>query len=600
MDDLTQRSGTIVRRSSCFGVLGFVFSSCLLILGGLASSALAVVPTPVVVGPLASDPRGSPSRDYTFLATDLDLAGRGYVEQEFFFSGTGNYYDTPNPFPIGAGLGTTPTANIVSSGHPYASRMVVRRPLDLHNFNGTVIVEWQNVTSGYDIEALWFRTHEFILRDGYAWIGISAQQAGVNGVPNGLKAWSPLRYGALNMPNSGSDPDLLSYDIFAQGIQAARSVPAVMGGLPVSKVIATGVSQSAGRLSVYVNAVLPRDTSVIDAALLYVGGTKVREDLSIPVLKLLSETELAAPQVNEIPSLQPDTDKIRVWEMAGTSHSDWASFVVRYALLRRDLQAIPLFDSCNLPSRSRIPDRYVIAAAIDGIGDWIEGVQPPHAPSLVLPVTRNQFGNALGGIRLAPFAVPVATDQGPNSGPGTCFLNGVHIPFETEVVDSLYPSHQAYVQAIRHAADQNLADGFLLKDDAQELIANAQASTIGNGLSCGPSRPLCANFKQFPLNPSTSILRDHTQLYYFRGGEELLAAMDQASTWVATGYSQTEQVDAKSQRESKKSFSRAIGFLQVYIDKVQHMANAGRAAPESAALLIDYANALIAMLTPLT
>jgi hypothetical protein len=69
--------------------------------------------------------------------------------------------------------------------------------------------------------------------------------------------------------------------------------------------------------------VLPRDTPVIDAALLYVGGTKVREDLSIPVLTLLSETELATPPVNEIPSLQPDTGKIRVWETAGTSHSDW-------------------------------------------------------------------------------------------------------------------------------------------------------------------------------------------------------------------------------------------------------------------------------------
>jgi hypothetical protein len=585
--------------------VGFVFSLCILVLSGVASSALAVVPTPLVTGPLASDPRGSPSRNYTFLATDLDLASRGYVEQEFFFSGAGNYYDTPNPFPIGAGLGTTPTANIVSSGHPYKSRMVVRRPIDPHKFNGTVIVEWQNVTSGYDIEALWFRTHEFILRDGYAWIGISAQGAGVYAVPNGLKAWSPVRYGSLDVPNTGAaDSDLLSYDIFAQGIQAARSVTAVLGGLPVKRVIATGVSQSAGRLSVYVNAVHPRDLAIIDAALLYVGGTKIRDDLSIPVMKLLSETELAAPQVNEIPSLQPDTDKIRVWETAGTSHSDWASFVVRYALLKRDLPAIPLFDSCNQPSRSRIPDRYVIAAAIDAIGKWFVGVQPPHSPSLVsgspLAVQRDAFGNALGGIRLASFAVPVALDQGPNSGPGTCFLNGVHIPFETATVDSLYSSHQVYVQAVRQAADQNLADGFLLKDDAKELVANANSSVIGNGLSCGPSRPLCANFKQFPLNPSSSILRDHTQFYYFVGGEELLATMDQANQWVATGYSQAEQPDAKSQTESRKTFSRAIGFLQSYIDKVQQMASDGRAAPESAALLIDYANTLITKLQPLT
>ena len=580
------------------------FSILVFFFGAIASLALAVVPAPVVTGPLASDPRGSPSRNYTFLATDLDLASRGFVEEEFFFGGTANVYDTPNPFPIGAGLGTTPTANIVSSGHPYKTRMVVRRPADARRFNGTVIVEWTNVTSGYDIEALWFRIHEFILREGYAWIGISAQDNGISPSPNGLKFWSPARYGSLNVTDSGTvAADLLSYDIFAQGIQAARSVPAVLGGLPVERVIAAGVSQSAGRLSVYVNAVHPRDP-IIDAALLYVGGTKVRDDLSIPVLKLLSETELAAPQVNEIPSLQPDTDKIRVWEMAGTSHSDWASFVVRYALLRRDLPAVALFDSCNQPSRSRIPDRYVIAAAIDAIDQWVDGVQPPHAPSLVsgspLSVQRDVFGNALGGIRLAPFQVPVALDQGPNSGPGTCFLNGVHIPFDTATVDSLYPSHQTYVQAIRQVADQNVADGFLLKDDAKELVANANRSTIGNGLSCGPSRPLCANFKQFPLNPSTSILRDHTQFYYFVGGEELLATVDQANEWVATGYSEAEQSDAKSQKEAKKSFARAIGFLQVYIDKVQQMATQGPAAPESAALLIDYANILIGKLEQLT
>ena len=584
--------------------LRFIFTICALLCSGVASLALAIVPTPVVTGPLASDQRGSASHNYTFLATDLDLASRGFSEEEFFYSGSANVYDTPNPFPIGAGLGTTPTANIVSSGHPYKTRMVVRRAADARRFNGTVIVEWTNVTSGYDIEALWFRIHEFILRDGYAWIGISAQDNGISASPNGLKSWSPVRYGSLNVTDSGTVPaDLLSYDIFAQGIQAARRVPAVLAGLPIRHVIAAGVSQSAGRLSVYVNAVHPRDP-IIDAALLYVGGTRVRDDLGIPVLKLLSETELAAPQVNEIPSLQPDADRIRVWEMAGTSHSDWASFVVRYALLRRDLPAVPLFDSCNLPSRSRIPDRYVIAAAIEAIDGWIDGVQPPHSPSLVsgspLAVHRDAFGNALGGIRLAPFEVAVALDQGPNSGPGTCFLNGVHIPFETATVDSLYPSHQAYVQEIRQVTDQNVADGFLLKDDAKELLANANSSTIGNGLSCGPSRPLCANFKQFPLNPSTSILRDHTQFYYFVGGEELLATVDQANEWTAKGYSAAERPDAKSQKEAKKSFARAIGFLQVYIDKVQQMAAQGRTAPESAALLVDFANTLIAKLEPLT
>ena len=76
--------------------------------------------------------------------------------------------------------------------------------------------------------------------------------------------------------------------------------------------------------------------------------------------------------------------------------------------------------------------------------------------------------------------------------------------------------------------------------------------------------------------------------------------MDQANEWTAKGYSAAEQPDAKSQKEAKKSFARAIGFLQVYIDKVQQMAAQGRAAPESAALLVDFANTLIAKLEPLT
>src|SRR5206468_2589850 len=72
-----------------------------------------------------------------------------------------------------------PTAHIVSTGHPYQTRLVVRRPKHERDFNGTVVVEWTNVTSGYDVEALWFRTHEFLMRSGYAWVGVSAQNAGI-------------------------------------------------------------------------------------------------------------------------------------------------------------------------------------------------------------------------------------------------------------------------------------------------------------------------------------------------------------------------------------------------------------------------------------
>ena len=508
---------------------------------------------------------------------------------------------------IGAGPVPAPTAHIVSTGHPYQTRLVVRRPKHERDFNGTVVVEWTNVTSGYDVEALWFRTHEFLMRSGYAWVGVSAQNAGISALPNGLKTWSPARYGALDVTQGGTiTGDSLSYDIFSQAIQAARNAPAVVDGLRVKRVIAAGVSQSAGRLGVWVNAVHPIDP-VADAVLLYIGGQRIREDLDIPVLKLLSETEHVAPQASELSSLQPDTDKIRVWAMAGTSHSDWASYVVRYALLRRDLPALPLFDNCADPSRSRIQDRYVIGAAIDAITKWVrKGVQPPHSPQIEitsvspLVVPRDARGNALGGIRLASFAVPVALDQGSNNNkpgvPGLCFLNGTHIPFDQATLDALYPSHHGYVHAITQAAKQNMRDGFLLEEDAEEVVADASTSIYGLGLNCGP---LCANIAQFPLNPSTSILRDHTKFYYFHGGGALLKTLDLATWWVARGYTFADQSDSRSQEKSWKSFAEAAEVLTIYIKEVQHLEHRGRAAPESAALLVDYANILLEKLAEL-
>ena len=36
---------------------------------------------------------------------------------------------------------------------PYRTRMIVRRPADPADFNGTVVVEWQNVKAQFDLEA---------------------------------------------------------------------------------------------------------------------------------------------------------------------------------------------------------------------------------------------------------------------------------------------------------------------------------------------------------------------------------------------------------------------------------------------------------------
>src|SRR5437868_6676947 len=90
---------------------------------------------PVVTGPIvAKTSPGDSAYSYPFFAALEDLKARGYIEQEYFYSGVANRYDTTD----GA------TGKVTDGNHKYQTRIVVRRPIDAKKFNGTVIVEWNN------------------------------------------------------------------------------------------------------------------------------------------------------------------------------------------------------------------------------------------------------------------------------------------------------------------------------------------------------------------------------------------------------------------------------------------------------------------------
>ena len=116
-----------------------------------------------------------------FHASVDDLQKRGYIEQEFFIEGTVKGRSKPDEAPL---------------VKPYKTRILVRRPADPREFNGTVVVEWQNVTLGYDFEVGWPMFSDLMMRDGYAWVGVTAQPIGVNF----LRTWDPVRYGSLAHP----------------------------------------------------------------------------------------------------------------------------------------------------------------------------------------------------------------------------------------------------------------------------------------------------------------------------------------------------------------------------------------------------------------
>ncbi len=540
----------------------------------VSPTALAAVPNPTVTGPVPVNAApGSPSRDYPFLSTMHNLAAVGYVEEEFFVEGTANRYNT-----TGA-IGTNGT--VVDSGHAYRTRILVRRPMSPQKFNGTVLAEWQNVTAGYDLDAMWGGSFEHIVRSGYVWVGISAQRVGVQGVPNGTKNWSPTRYGSLDVTAGGTIvDDALSYDVYAQALQAIRNPVGVrpLGPLNAKRVFAIGASQSAGRLQVFINSLHPLIGDPVDAYLLYIGGGRVRTDLAVPIFKLISETDVPL----QIAARQPDTPLFRFWEVAGTSHSGRRTVLNSRPLLLRDGVA-PSVGECQFPPYPRVPMHYVTNAAFDHMVRWVgEGVLPPTA----MPVTtegtaivRDADGNALGGIRPAEFQPATALNSGANTGAAFCRLYGSYVPFAQSVIDKRFPTTGSYYLSVTARLSANLKAGFLLPADSKRSLDLALDSIVGTGLPCSA---ICR---------AGQDLIEATHFYLYTTGRN-----DDLARQVAASIKAVASSEIVGNKNSAQARDKGRRLLQRYVDEVRSLQVKGRLTQVSAGELIGQAEAMLLQL----
>ncbi|MBC7954620.1 MAG: hypothetical protein H7Y33_01950 [Cytophagales bacterium] len=537
------------------------------------TDAAAAVSNPTVTGPIAvKAPPGSATRDYPWMSTMHNLGAVEYVEEEFFIEGTASRFNTAVP------IGTNGT--LVDSGHAYRTRIIVRRPVAPWKFNGTVLAEWQNVTAGYDLDAMWGASFEHIVRAGYAWVGVSAQRVGVQGVPNGVKNWSPLRYGTLDVTAAGTiNDDALSYDIFAQALQAIRHPVGVrpLGKLSAKRVLAIGASQSAGRLQVFINALHPLIGDPVDAYMLYIGGGRLRTDLTVPIFKLISETDVPS----QVAARQPDTPLFRFWEVAGASHSGRRTVLNSRPLLLRDGVA-PSVGDCTFPPYPRVPIQHVTNAAFDHLVRWVrEGVQPPSAAPVTTVgavIQRDASGNALGGIRLAEFDVPTALNTGANTGAAFCILYGRHVPFEQSVIDQLYPTHGSYVSPLLTQLHETVRAGYVLPADAARTRHLAVTSIVGSA----PCSQICR---------ASLDLVEASYVYLYTTGldDELAGKVLAFIQLVARGEAIGGQHQVFANRLARHTLER-------YVDAVQALQAKGRLSQVSAQELVNGATAVLAML----
>ncbi|MEM9706008.1 MAG: alpha/beta hydrolase domain-containing protein, partial [Pseudomonadota bacterium] len=370
-----------------------------------------VAPPPMVdrVGPtpdatVSAAPAGAPSQFFRL----FDIAAQGYVEEEFFISGTARSFR-----PVSALNATGPWPVETAGDAAYTTRIVVYRPVDLSAFNGTVIVEWMNVSSGFDIGVDWINLHTEIIREGYIWVGVSAQQTAISGsAAFALQNINPSRYASLSHPG-----DDFSYDIFSQVAKALRTPVGVnpLDGVFVETLIAAGQSQSANRLVTYINAVHP-EADEFDAFFVhsrtrspaplapFLNGdeargpseTQVFGNGSEPVLTFQAEGDIEV--LGSAPTRQADNASFRYWEVAGGAHSDlyFSSTGLtdlggdpNAALVVENASPQPPFVVCDLPVNA-LPLHLVIKAGFSALNEWTRGgAAPPSVPFINLDADGN-------------------------------------------------------------------------------------------------------------------------------------------------------------------------------------------------------------------
>jgi hypothetical protein len=422
-----------------------------------------------VTGPLTGErpPWGAP---------DTDLAPRGYVLEEYAIEGTARAFQLlGEPTPDGR----WEVAEYARA--PYRTRLLVLRPARADDANGTVVVTWQNVSAGYESRA----PASGEVYDGYAWVGVSAQEVGLYGFPLGMERMAsrrslplvehdPERYRDLHHPG-----DQIALDLFTQAGRAlapdrqrAHDVDP-LGGLAVERLIAAGGSQSAMRLATYLNAIHPT-ARVFDAFLLSVWEaraprpeegvlpmgvrTALRSDVATPTVVVNSEFE--STHLARVPCF--DTEWLRIWEVAGTPHGNARSQLDepdRRGRVANPLRWAPVHD-----------------AALRALQRWlVDGVPAPRQlrieidPGPPLRIATDDAGNACGGIRLPELVMPTATYQGVAMGTGRPPLFGAATPFSDDELRARYSSRAEYEAGWKRAVDALVDSGALRPEDAPAM-----------------------------------------------------------------------------------------------------------------------------------
>lgn len=456
---------------------------------------------PIVEGPIPVTADSHPFSSMAYAKEPLNLEAYGYTEEEYFISGQSNIYEGESEL------------ELVQEGQDYKTRLMVRKPKP-ENFSGRVYIEIYNASNGYDIEDMWRRSYDYYMENGHVYIGVTSKPINVVS----LKKFDPDRYESLNWASQDPQPlpvetnpaksidgmeEGLVWDMLSQlGNMVKSNQAPFLADFPVEDLYLTGQSQSAVYLNSYVYFFHPYVEDIYDGFLSVVGSGRMRDlrqeerqfslvgmrdqivpDTKIPYMLITShgDLNLFRSDLEILEELSSDQSMIRHYELASSPHTDSTSLLSpNQSEIAKISDSQTLLDGDIDFQINSIKLAYYVNAAQEKLHHWAsEGKEPPASVMMERnpdeEVLLDEHGNAIGGLRNPYVDVPVATYY-PNE---TLNLNVISLDagvngymeyFDKDKLGELYDSKEDYLTQFKAAVDQQVAEGWLLERDADQMI----------------------------------------------------------------------------------------------------------------------------------
>lgn len=468
---------------------------------------------PKVEGPIPVTEESHPFSSAAYAREPLNLEEFGYVEEEYFLSGTANVYEGDDEL------------KVKHQQLPYKNRILVRKPSP-EKFSGRIIVDIYNASNGYDIEDVWRRSYQYIMENNHIYIGVTSKPINVWSMKNfDYKRYESLNWASkekASMPSTvnqsmsipGTEEGLV-WDILSQvGTLIRKGNPFFLEGYDIKNVYLTGQSQSGMYLNTYVYFFHKYLNEIFDGYLNVVGTGTMRDlnqyenpSVLFSVREQLVPTELETPMLfisahgdinlfnqfgdrdKVLKEIDETYEKMRHYEVTSSPHTDPASpLIPNNSEIVKTKNPPKILDGEYNYVVNDIQLAYYVNSALELLHNWaVDDIEPPanlyierHEDGSTI---EDEYGNGVGGLRSPYIDVPIATYH-PNAIADSSQIdqsvgnvNGSMTFFDSDKLESLYDSAEDYLTQFKASVEEQVEDGWLLEADADRMIEWSQEQT---------------------------------------------------------------------------------------------------------------------------